>query len=142
MSLPWMRMSFTMTLGVACSSEVEVELETTPPPPTAIVEHVTRIPHLATYPCGETCHDDLHPNPTPRELTVFHAGRVLDHGSALRWCAACHASHDIDRLRLLNGELLSFDESHQICAQCHGPKHRDWTQGLHGLQTGGWTGTV
>ena len=28
------------------------------------------------------------------------------------------------------------------CAQCHGEKHRDWSEGIHGLNTGGWRGTV
>lgn len=106
------------------------------------VELVARTPHLPTYPCGEQCHDDLEPNATPRVLTLFHSGRRLEHGPAIQWCDRCHSSLDTDQLALFDGTHVSFDQSDRVCAQCHGEKHRDWVRGLHGLTTGGWTGTA
>lgn len=103
---------------------------------------VPRTPHLATYPCGLQCHDAREPDPQPRELVAFHAGREIDHGTAIGWCDSCHAIDEPDRLQLLRGDRVSFDASDRICAQCHGEKHRDWSNGIHGLQTGGWRGTV
>ena len=108
----------------------------------ATVEIVPRTPYLATYPCGLQCHDDREPDPTPRELVSFHAGREIDHGPGLDWCGDCHSIDDPDRLHLLSGVPVGFDESDRICGQCHGPKHRDWEHGVHGLTTGGWIGTV
>lgn len=112
------------------------------PPAETVVVVVPRTPHLATYPCGAQCHDLREPDPTPRELSAFHAGRRVDHGPALRWCGDCHSIDEPDRLRLRGGELISFDDSDRICGQCHGDKHRDWRHGVHGLSTGGWRGTI
>jgi hypothetical protein len=106
------------------------------------VEIDPRIPHLAGYPCGAQCHDARQADPTPRELTAFHTGRVVRHGPAIRFCDACHSLEHPDELRLMDGALVSFDASDRVCGQCHGEKHRDWELGLHGTVTGGWRGVV
>jgi hypothetical protein len=108
-----------------------------------VIAVVPRTPHLATFPCSEQCHAAREGDPTPRALTQFHAGRRIDHGPALGWCDRCHSIEDPDHLVTLDGATrVSFDASDQICAQCHGEKHRDWAEGVHGLNTGGWRGTV
>jgi hypothetical protein len=112
------------------------------PPPSAVVVLVPRTPYIATFPCGSQCHDAREPNLTRRELTVFHVGRHIEHGPANQWCSDCHAVDSSDRLRTIDGTLITFDESDQLCGQCHGEKHRDWSRGIHGLQTGGWTGVA
>ena len=114
----------------------------TEPPPSAEVALVPRTPHMTDSPCGAQCHDAREPDPRPRELTLFHSGQRLDHGSANRWCDDCHAIDEPDRLVTLAGTRITYDESDAICGQCHGEKHRDWSRGLHGLATGGWTGTA
>lgn len=112
-------------------------------PAERVVELVPRTPHLATYPCGEQCHDAREPNPTHRALETFHAGRRIAHGPAIHWCDDCHAIDEPDHLIALDGETaISFDESDQLCGQCHGERHRDWEAGIHGLSTGAWRGTV
>lgn len=105
------------------------------------IELVPRTPHLATYPCAQ-CHQDRVPDPTPRALREFHAGRVVTHGPALAWCERCHVLEEPDSLRLIDGTRVSFDASDAICGQCHGPEHADWEAGMHGLSRGGWRGTV
>jgi len=99
-----------------------------------------RIPHLTTFSCQKQCHYKLMPNPTPRELTKFHTTRQIKHGPAVHWCSFCHQIDDIDHLHLIDGTKVSFDESHRLCGQCHGDKHRDWEGGIHGIQTGNWNG--
>lgn len=103
---------------------------------------VPRTPFLAAYPCGEQCHDARTPDRTPRELREFHAGRRVEHGPALGWCERCHSLEAPDSLVSLSGEPIAFDASDRLCAQCHGPEHADWGEGMHGSTTGGWRGTV
>ncbi len=112
-------------------------------PSERVVELVPRTPYLATYPCSDQCHDAREPDATPRELVTFHAGRRVAHGPAIHWCNDCHSLDEPDHLVALDGETaISFDASDRLCAQCHGEKHRDWSEGIHALQTGAWRGTV
>ncbi len=63
---------------------------------------------------------------------------TLVHGGGNLWCLNCHDSEDRDKLVRLNGELLTFNQSHLLCGECHGPKLRDWDKGIHGSTTGFW----
>ncbi|MBI4510168.1 MAG: hypothetical protein HY698_11080 [Deltaproteobacteria bacterium] len=92
------------------------------------------------FPCTR-CHDrpdDF--NTTRRTLTVEHRDIKLEHGPRPQWCYGCHNPTDRDKLRLADGRLVAFDESYELCRQCHGPKFRDWRIGLHGRRTGCWNG--
>jgi len=63
---------------------------------------------------------------------------TLVHGGGNLWCLDCHNADDRDHLVKLNGELLTFNQSHLLCGECHGPKLRDWQSGIHGKATGFW----
>ena len=63
---------------------------------------------------------------------------VLTHGGANIWCLDCHDETDRDKLRKMNGDLVTFNESHLLCGQCHGPILTDWEQGVHGRTNGYW----
>jgi hypothetical protein len=91
------------------------------------------------YPCSN-CHEDLEPDTTRRELEFFHADIELSHGPEDRWCFDCHNVDDRDRLRLVSGELIGFEESYRLCGQCHGTIYRDWRAGIHGRRRGYWNG--
>lgn len=93
------------------------------------------------YPCND-CHSDIVPNPQRRELVDFHddISAIFDHDSENRWCLDCHDMNKRDSLRLASGKLLSFEESYNLCGQCHGEKLRDWKVGVHGKRTGYWNG--
>jgi len=91
------------------------------------------------FPCSE-CHKEMKPNPTRRELKDEHTNIVLNHAQGQRWCLDCHDVSNRDKLRLVNGEKISFDESFRLCGQCHGDKYRDWKVGVHGKRTGMWNG--
>lgn len=108
------------------------------PPPSATVTIVPRTPSIATYSCMQRCHVRLAPNPTRRELVEFHTDKRLAHGTTLTWCTFCHQDDNLDQLRLIDGSLVSFDDGHRVCSQCHAERYRDWTRGIHGVTTGSW----
>lgn len=91
------------------------------------------------FPCS-ACHADLPVNRTRRELSEMHAEIVLSHDEEHRWCLDCHASEDRDVLHLASGEPVSFGQSYVLCGQCHGEKLRDWKAGVHGRRSGEWNG--
>jgi len=90
------------------------------------------------FPCSN-CHASMTPNPERRDLGM-HSEIQLQHGPRERWCFDCHNPDDRDKLRLVSGTLVSFEESYRLCGQCHGPKLRDWKAGVHGKRTGHWDG--
>lgn len=69
-----------------------------------------------------------------------HANISLHHSENMTTCFVCHDEENRDVLRMAHGELLPFEESWRLCGQCHGPKLRDWKQGLHGKRIGMWDG--
>ncbi len=91
------------------------------------------------FPCS-ACHADLPVNRARRELSEMHAEIVLSHDEAHRWCLDCHAAEDRDVLHLAGGEPVSFGQSYLLCGQCHGEKLRDWKAGVHGRRSGQWNG--
>ena len=91
------------------------------------------------FPCSE-CHKEMKPNPQRRELKEEHTNIVLNHAQGQRWCLDCHDTYDRDRLHLVNGQRIRFEESYRLCGQCHGDKYRDWKVGVHGKRTGMWNG--
>ena len=66
----------------------------------------------------------------------FHEGLHFRHGSLN--CLSCHNSEDYDTLRLADSTALSFQKTRELCAQCHGPQHRDYLNGSHGGMVGYW----
>ncbi len=91
------------------------------------------------FPCSE-CHKGMKPNTKRRVLTEEHTNIVLNHAQGERWCLDCHDTYDRDRLHLVNGQRIRFEESYRLCGQCHGDKYRDWKVGVHGKRTGMWNG--
>ncbi|TNF53830.1 hypothetical protein EP227_05325 [bacterium] len=98
---------------------------------------------LDLYPCSD-CHDeDWEADPERRELDEPHneiPGKFVNHDSENRWCLDCHSAQKRDKLILLNGELIDFDEYYRVCAQCHKRVFREWKMGVHGKRTGYWKG--
>jgi hypothetical protein len=93
------------------------------------------------FPCTD-CHNekDLPTNRQRRPLTDAHDDIVLKHDEEHRWCLDCHDADNRDRLHLAGGQQVPFDESYQVCGQCHGEKYRDWRAGVHGRRVGQWNG--
>ena len=91
------------------------------------------------FPCTE-CHSEMEPNPERRVLEEMHDDIVLKHDEKNRWCLDCHDLKNRDKLHLASGKLIDFTESYKLCGQCHGPKLREWRNGVHGRRTGYWNG--
>jgi len=91
------------------------------------------------FPCS-SCHASLEVNLKKRELKDEHTNIKLHHAETMRWCLDCHDAKNRDKLRLYNGEVLSFTESYRLCGECHGNLYRDWRAGLHGKRTGFFAG--
>lgn len=92
------------------------------------------------YPCTN-CHAGMEPNPKQRMLTFHGEIKIQGHGEPRRWCLGCHDLSDRNRLRLSDGGIVSFEESHLLCGQCHGIVYKAWKAGIHGKRTGQWDGT-
>lgn len=70
------------------------------------------------------------------ELELFHKGFKVEHGSLA--CDACHVQGQGEKLHLATGEAIATAEALKLCAQCHGPQHRDFQHGAHGGAVGAW----
>ncbi|MDQ7005918.1 MAG: cytochrome c3 family protein [Acidobacteriota bacterium] len=90
------------------------------------------------FPCS-SCHEEGDYDATRRELG-FHEEIQLNHGPRDRWCFDCHNPEQRDVLRLSSGRTVTFEESYELCGQCHGTIFRDWKQGIHGRRRGYWNG--
>ena len=90
------------------------------------------------FPCSQ-CHEGMPVNRRPRKLEQMHQDIALKHMPG-GWCFDCHNPDNRDTLRLANGKRVSFEESYNLCGQCHGTTLREWKAGLHGKRTGMWNG--
>lgn len=85
------------------------------------------------------CHTTREPNVQNRrgeDLDLFHQGLTVQHGTLS--CLSCHNSENYDTLRLADGSSVAYEQSMQLCAQCHGPQYRDYQHGSHGGMNGYW----
>jgi hypothetical protein len=89
------------------------------------------------YPCSD-CHEDEETNRTVRPLEDEHDELELAHGDL--WCLHCHDTDDRDALHLADDTRARFEDSWQLCTQCHAEKRADWRAGVHGRRTGNWWG--
>lgn len=115
--------------GSAPTAQKELEVQVPPPP---FSEDI--------FPCSQ-CHnpEDMEINRERRQLDA-HEDIILKHDEANRWCLDCHDAENRDQLHLADGRPVSFKESYKLCGQCHGPKLKDWRNGIHGRRTGEWNG--
>jgi hypothetical protein len=124
--------SAAASADAAAATAGDRDKEAVPAPPPPFTDGI--------FPCSE-CHDDPDDvNTTPRELEDEHDQIALRHGPRERWCFDCHNPGDRDKLRLVSGKLVPFEQSYRLCGQCHGPKLRDWRAGVHGKRSGQWNG--
>jgi len=99
----------------------------------------SRIYQSVVYPCSN-CHDSKEVNLQRRQLQFHTDIKLKGHAEAQRWCLDCHDANDRNKLKLLNGEKISFNELYRLCGQCHGNIYKDWKAGVHGKRIGSWNG--
>lgn len=102
-------------------------------------EVVSRADDFEFFPC-DGCHEEMEPDPTPRELTEAPHFPELNHGDADIWCTTCHMLDDREYLHTLSGKRVGFDQAYLVCAQCHIGAYRDWRYGAHGKRVKRWRG--
>jgi hypothetical protein len=152
----------TTALAVACAPDPEIvgwraglgAAEERSPEAEALLHpvHVHVPPELSTIATVEggagvacaTCHsiEGVTPPTLPApdaEPGGPHAGLHLVHGT--NTCGSCHDAADPTSLRLADGMVLPMVEARTLCAQCHGPQHRDYQHGSHGGMRGHWDRT-
>lgn len=108
------------------------------PPPRVLSGATDHAGQPATIACS-TCHAVRSPNPENRaaaDLDQFHQGLQIQHG--MNSCLSCHEGTDYDRLKLADGRKVAFEDSIELCSQCHGPQRRDYDHGAHGGMNGYW----
>ncbi len=108
-----------------------------------IISSLAPMTEYELFPCTD-CHDeDWEADTERRELDEPHdevPGKFLNHDSENRWCLDCHSTSNRDKLRLINGILIPFNEYYRVCEQCHKGVVREWKMGVHGKRTGNWNG--
>jgi formate-dependent nitrite reductase cytochrome c552 subunit len=119
-----------------------------PPAPVEIhiPEKLTSVPTGKTDALGRpiraacvTCHSLRRPDalPTsPADLDQFHVGLKFEHGELS--CGSCHVIGEQDSLRRADGATIPMRDAMSLCAQCHGPQFRDYSNGAHGGMNGHW----
>ena len=53
-------------------------------------------------------------------------------------CVTCHDGSDMNSLKSLTGNKIDFNNSYNLCSQCHSKQFADWKGGAHGKSMGGW----
>jgi hypothetical protein len=114
---------------VAAAHSDQTGVFNAPPPPFA---------SEGIFPCSD-CHAAIEVDMERRELG-FHDEIELHHGPRDRWCFDCHDPDNRDTLRLVSGREVGFEQSYELCGQCHGTIYRDWREGIHGRRRGYWDG--
>ncbi len=139
--LPVLFFLFIIFSSTAFSFETKTSDYPKNPHKTDIPEYFVPPPPFSEgiFPCSD-CHADMEVNKERRELEMSHEDIELKHAGPRQWCFDCHNPNDRDKLRLIDGLLINFDESYLLCGQCHGTIFRDWKAGVHGKRTGEWNG--
>lgn len=97
-------------------------------------------PHITIDGVPQNCNGchQIFQSSSPAGATLnYHQDMSLQHGLNNR-CVNCHDSKNRERLTLRDGATVSFAETPQLCAQCHGTVYRDWERGTHGKTLGSW----
>lgn len=100
-----------------------------------------RVENIEVFPCTD-CHDndEQKSNPTVRSMSEDHETIKLVHGEGRFWCLTCHDDKNRDKLRSLEKQPISFNQSYLLCGQCHQGEQNDFFNGVHGKRKGGWQG--
>jgi formate-dependent nitrite reductase cytochrome c552 subunit len=86
------------------------------------------------FPCTR-CHSSFDKEKVSRitlPLKKDHQGLSVQHMKNEKNCMLCHSQKSTNELVMLDGRLIPYKESPQLCGQCHGPIYFDWKEGIHG----------
>ncbi|TWO32736.1 cytochrome C [Seonamhaeicola sediminis] len=126
--------------GVSLSSEAYLEgietIEITEGGHTFLIPERKR--HIKSYACTE-CHSKPLSQLQSKDGKKAHWDIKLHHANENTMnCATCHDGNDMDNLKSLTGNSIDFNNSYNLCNQCHTKQFEDWKGGAHGKRIGGW----
>ena|SRR3990167_5436129 len=78
--------------------------------------------------------------PQKFETEREHKRVEATHGDIILSCNNCHDANNSNYLLSPRSPKASFSFTSPVCKRCHAAIYRDWTEGIHGQRTGGWTG--
>ena len=106
-------------------------------------DHTFLIPErksqIKSFECNE-CHSkpieelkgEGHGQKAHWDLTLIHANKSTMN------CATCHDGSNMDELKSLTGVKIDFNNSYNLCSQCHSKQFDDWKGGAHGKRMESW----
>lgn len=124
--------------AAAAKAPYKVDIHAGPSTPVVMARNATIAGNPAAVACS-TCHTTRTPDLTIKSgaaLKEFHQGLTYKHGELS--CLSCHNADNYDTLRRADGSSLTYENTMQLCAQCHGPHYRDYSHGSHGGMMGYW----
>ncbi len=94
--------------------------------------------HLKSYKCSD-CHTKPIEQLKGKNGQRAHWDIKLNHANENTMnCATCHNTNNPDDLHSLTGNTIDFNNSYNLCSQCHSKQYQDWAGGAHGKKVGGW----
>lgn len=105
-------------------------------------EHTFLIPErkseMKMFACTE-CHSKPLEQMQRGDFKKAHWDIKLDHANQNTMnCITCHNPDNMDHLKSLTGSHIDFNNSYNLCNQCHTKQFEDWKGGAHGKRIGGW----
>lgn len=106
-------------------------------------EHTFLIPErknqIKSYKCSECHSKPIHEIKKEGDGRKAHWDLKLNHANKNTMnCVTCHNANDMDNLKSLTGAKIDFNNSYNLCSQCHSKQFNDWKGGAHGKRLGGW----
>lgn len=93
---------------------------------------------LKSFACTE-CHTKPLTHTRKKDIKKAHWNIRLNHADLNTMnCITCHDGNDMDHLKSLTNKEIDFNNSYQLCSQCHTNQFNDWAGGAHGKRIGGW----
>lgn len=106
-------------------------------------EHTFLIPErksqIKSYACTECHSKPLKDMQSSNDSKKAHWNITLVHANENTMnCITCHNPNDMDNLKSLTDKQIDFNNSYNLCSQCHSKQFSDWKGGAHGKNIGGW----
>ncbi len=99
----------------------------------------SRVDKITSYACTECHTKDLSQMQSHNAVKKAHWDIKLSHANEdVMNCATCHNTSNLDELKNNTAKTISFNQSYQLCAQCHSKQVDDWKGGAHGKNLSGW----
>lgn len=93
---------------------------------------------ITSYACTE-CHSKPLAQMQSKDAKKAHWDIKLEHANQNTMnCMTCHNPNNMDHLKSLTGNDIDFNNSYNLCSQCHTKQFEDWKGGAHGKRIGGW----